>query len=324
MTITREKFTELAHNRIPFVLATVVVCDNPTSAKPGAKAIVLQDGTVYGWVGGSCTQPIVIREALNALQDGLPKLLKIGAEEALRYGQGNGVLNFEMTCYSGGTMEIFIEPVLPSEHLILIGNSPDLQALARLGAIMNFSVTVCDADLPAEAFAADVPRHAAFQADLVQNVKQTWVVVATHGRYDEDALLTVLRTGVHYVGLIASKKRASAIFDYLRSKGFSDTDLAAIKVPAGLDIGARTPDEIALSILAEIVQKLRTVTEPGQVAEPVITEAEAKDPVCGMSVNRATARFQTEFQGEAFYFCCSGCLQKFESNPKKYFHERAH
>jgi len=322
MSTTSKKFTELSCDRIPFVLATVVACDNPTSAKPGAKAIVLQDGTLHGWVGGSCTQPIVIREALAALRDGEPKLLRIGTDEAAEYGHGNGVLNFEMTCYSGGTMEIFIEPVLPEEHLILIGNSPDLATLARLANVMNFLVTICDPEVPVDGFPSDVTKRDAFRKDLIGNGNQTWVVVATHGRYDEDALLSVLKSETRYIGLIASKKRAAAIFDYLRTKGVSQEDLDRIKAPAGLDIGAHTPNEIGLSILAEIVQELRSVTAAPRVSTTTKSEEGVQDPVCGMSVKPAGAKFLTEFQGESYYFCCAGCLQAFESDPAKYLDEQ--
>jgi len=316
------KLSELRTNGHPFVLATVVSCENPTSAKPGAKAVVTADGALTGWIGGSCAQPIVIKEAKKALKDGLPRLLKIGNKEAAAFfGQNKGVYNFEMTCYSGGTMEIFIEPVLPKPHLVLIGNSPDLQALAQLGQVMNFQITVIDPEVEPGAF----PNMARVISELdfsqLNQLAQAFMIVATHGRYDEEALEKALATQTMYIGLISSKKRAAAIFDYLRTKGISKNELARINSPAGLDIGAITPDEIALSILAQIIEFRRRK----QPLEVVQTEAEVKetaeesiDPICAMTVNVNTAHYKTEYQGTYYYFCCAGCQQKFEQEPEKY------
>ncbi|RMD66405.1 YHS domain-containing protein [Candidatus Parcubacteria bacterium] len=313
-------YSKLKAEARPFVLATVVSCEKPTSAKPGDKAIVFADGTLQGWIGGSCAQPIVIREAHKALRDGQPKLLKIGTGEASAYGRNEGVRNFEMTCYSGGTMEIFIEPVLPKPKLVLIGNSPDLQALAQLGQVMNFQIVVADPELDK----TDFPAGAQFESEVdlgkLQSGANTYIIVATHGRYDEDALEKALQTQAKYIGLIASKKRAAAIFDYLQTKGVTEDDWQRVKSPAGLDIGAKTPDEIALSILAEIVQLRRQkgCDEKAEEEDSVPDTNEAIDPICGMTVKIDKARYKTEHQGSPFYFCCAGCLQKFEMEPERF------
>ena len=319
-----DRISDLRAEGEPFVVATVVSCENPTSAKPGAKAIVLQDGSVRGWIGGSCAQPIVSQEAKKALRDGLPRLLKIGANEAAEFGRSNGALNFEMTCYSGGAMEIFIEPVLPKAQLLLVGNSPDLQALARLAEVMNFQVFVFDPEITEGCFPQGSKIYSEMDFNHIRNANHAFVVVATHGRYDEEAVREALASEATYIGLIASKKRASAIFDYLKSQGVTEEQLNRVKVPAGLDIGARSPDEIALSILAEIVEYRRRKSTPEPEAheqEGKPSSEEAIDPVCAMTVNIQIAKFKTEIGGKLFYFCCVGCQQKFEKGPEKYMKE---
>lgn len=218
-------------------------------------------------------------------------------------------------------MEIFIEPVLPKPQFILIGNSPDLQVLAKLGQVMNFQITVMDSQIEKGAFPANARVVSDLDFSHMKNAQQTYIIVATHGRYDEEALESALSTQAKYIGLISSKKRAKAIFDYLKSKGITARDWQRVKYPAGLDIGAKTPDEIALSILAEIIE-LRRRKESLVVAEPKEspnqTAEEALDPICGMTVDIKTARYKTDFQGTPFYFCCAGCLQKFETEPEKH------
>ena len=313
-----KKTSELATKGEPFVVATVVSCENPTSAKPGAKAIVLENGSLFGWIGGSCAQPIVIEEARKALSDGLPKLLRIGAKEASDFGQNNGVKNYEMTCYSGGTMEIFIEPMLSKSQLLLIGNSPDLQMLAKLGHAMNFDITVSDPEIREGIFPEEANLFSEIPAKKIKNPNRAFVVIATHGRYDEDALLKVIAMNPAYLGLIASKKRAKAIFSYLKKKGASASNLKKVKSPAGLDIGAKTPDEIALSILAEIVRVKRHTRVEKTVKASTPQKDQAIDPICGMTVNLKTSKLKTEYGGTEYYFCCAGCLQTFEKNPEKY------
>jgi xanthine dehydrogenase accessory factor len=301
----------------PFALATVVRAERPTSAKAGAKAIVTADGALTGWVGGSCAQPTVIREALKALQDGQPRLVRLCPPEKLGRGAQDGVVEFALTCISGGTLEVYIEPHLPRPQLVVIGHLPIAEALAALGKGLQYTVTVMGLDATQERFPqADlVLDRLDFSQLRVRVTAQTYVVVATHGNYDEEALEWALNTEAAYVALVASPKRAEAVLQYLRETGVAEERLARLKCPAGLNIGASTPEEIALSILAEIVQLRRNLPSPITHSQP---PAEAIDPVCGMTVEIATARYVASHNGQSYYFCSAGCKHSFEKEPEKY------
>ena len=282
----------------PFALATVVRCEPPTSAKPGAKALVRADGTVSGWVGGACAEPVVVREALAAIEDGRPRLIGLIGEGARGPGRTAGMVEYPMTCHSGGTLEIYVEPYLPKPMLILVGHGPVIEALARFGAAAEYVVQTLGAEEAAAALGrAGVARHAS-------------VVVATHADSDEDALARVLGTDAGYVSLVASRRRAAAIVERLREAGVSLERLARLKAPAGLDIGAVSPDEIAVSILAEIIQHRRTA-KPSVAAEAP-SAATAVDPICGMSVDVATAEHRSETAAGVVYFCCRHCKTTFD------------
>jgi xanthine dehydrogenase accessory factor len=280
-----------------FALATVVRCEAPTSAKPGAKALIRADGSVAGWVGGACAEPVVVREALNALRDGRPRLIGLYGEGGRGPGRAAGILDYAMTCHSGGTLEIYVEPYLPSPLLVLVGHGPVVDTLATLGRAAGYSVV------------SELDTHALG--------RRASVVVATHADSDEDALARVLATEAGYVSLVASRRRAAAILDRLRQRGVPAERLGRLKAPAGLDLGAVTPAEIAISILAEIVQHHRgDKGEPDAAGATAATEA--TDPICGMSVVIATARYRSETGGRTTYFCCRHCQETFEQNPERY------
>jgi xanthine dehydrogenase accessory factor len=325
----------------PFVIATVVRAERPTSAKPGATAIVTADGQLTGWVGGSCTAPTVIRESLRALQDGQPVLLRMGPPDPANpavsgHAEAPGVIERAMTCISGGTLDIYLEPHLAQPLLVAISHLPIAEALASLGKELGYAVTVAGIDATPDSFP---------QADRVLNGldfaqiplrPQTYIVVASHGNYDEEALTWALSTGAPYVALVASPKRARAVVEYLRESGIPEERLARLKFPAGLDIGAVTPEEIALSILAETVQLRRQPQRqaardahdeqhehdhvaPAETAAPQAPSAtEAIDPVCGMTVEIAGARYTSQYQGQTYYFCAAGCKRSFDKEPRHY------
>ena len=306
----------------PFVLATVVWCERPTSAKPGAQALIQANGQITGWIGGSCAQPVVLREAARILREGgEPYLLRLGeTDTGLQSGdERRGIARpdvrmFPMSCTSGGVLDIFMEPHLPLPKLILIGDSPVLAALSQMAPVINFSV---------------IQLHAADLSQVNVN-EQTYILVATHGQYDEDAIEQALRSPARYVSMVGSLKRAEAMRGYLRDAGLSEHQIAHLKAPAGLDIGAIAPDEIAASILAELVQIRRrgspTLEGSDQFTRNVLHGEQAVsaadeiaiDPVCGMEVEITNARHHSTLEGRSFYFCCPACKRLFERNPQEY------
>lgn len=300
---------ELRDRGEPFALATVVRCERPTSAKPGAKALVRHDGSITGWVGGACAEPVVVREALNSLRDGQPRFIALVGESGARRGFADGMVEYAMTCHSGGTLEIYVEPFLPKPSLLLVGHGPVVETLAVLGRATGFAVTVLGPDGTGEGLAG------------LALTPGTSVVVATHGNFDEDALERVLNSEAGYVSLIASRKRAAVIAEGLRRRGVLPERIGRLKAPAGLDIGAVAPEEIAVSILAEIVQSRGSQKASwGEMDLQKIdaATAEAKDPVCGMLVEIATAKYRSEASGGTVYFCCLRCKDTFDRDPEKY------
>ena len=295
----------------PFVLATVVRCEAPTSAKPGAKALVHADGRVEGWVGGACAEPVLVREALRALRDGRPRLVGLYGEGGRQPDRTEGILDYAMTCHSGGTLEIYVEPYLPTPQLVLVGHGPVIDALETLGRAAGYSlVPLRDASAWARLDTLDLGRRAS-------------VVVATHADSDEDALARVLRSEAGYVSLVASRKRTTSILGRLSQRGVAADRLGRLKAPAGLDLGAVTPVEIAISILAEIVQHHRSdkTVEADAPSDPA-TPAEAIDPICGMSVEIAGARYRSDVAGRTTYFCCLHCKETFDRDPGRYLAAR--
>jgi xanthine dehydrogenase accessory factor len=292
-----------------FALATVVRCERPTSAKPGAKALIRADGTLAGWVGGACAEPVVIREAQRALRDGRPRLVSLVGEGGGTRSGAEGLVPYAMTCHSGGTLEIYVEPFLPKPVLVLVGHGPVIDTLAALGRATDFAVTIAGPEA-----AADVLARVPLGPEAV-------VVVGTHGHADEEALEHVLGSGVEYVSLIASRRRAAHVIEHLRSRKVPEDRIGRLKAPAGLDIGAVTPEEVAVSILAEIVQ-FRRGRKPAPEAEDVHVappaRAQSTDPVCGMLVDAATARHRVEAGARTVYFCCAGCKDTFVRDPGRY------
>ena len=310
MSDPREGFytlaAELLTRREPFAAATVVHAERPTSAKPGAKAIVTAAGRLVGWIGGSCSAPVVIREALGALAEGEPRLIVISNAAPI---PRPGVRHFPMTCHSGGALEIHIEPVLPREQLVVVGNTPVARTLAALGSTLGRHVVVAEDgatrdDFPsADAFAADV---SAAGVD-----PRTAIVVATRGDHDEVAVEAALATEARYIGLVSSRTRGRVIEDTLAAIGVSPRDLRRLHYPAGLDLGARTDEEIALTILSEILSTRAAAGSRPAVAAP----EEAIDPICGMTVAITADAINATHDGVTFYFCAEGCRRRFLADP---------
>jgi xanthine dehydrogenase accessory factor len=274
---------ELSAARVPFVTAIVVRAQRPSSVTPGDSAVILSDGTIEGFVGGACAESSVRLHALRVLETGEPLVLRIVPGDGIGPAE-EGAVTVQNPCLSGGALEIFLEPRLPAPRVGVVGDTPIALALVSLGESLGYDVGLEESD-------DDVA-----------------VVVASHGRGEEDALERALSAGVPYVGLVASRKRGAAVVEELRARGTLEEDhIARIRTPAGLDIGARTPEEIALSIMAEIVSTRRA-------REAVPDPATAIDPVCGMEVVAADPSLRSERDGRTVWFCGEGCKRAFEAD----------
>jgi xanthine dehydrogenase accessory factor len=243
----------------PFALATVVRTVAATAAKAGAKAVILPDGTIYeGWIGGGCARAAVLKAAKDALADGKSRLVSVQPpdaldEQGLQAGAEEGGVRFAKNmCPSQGTMDIFVEPVLPRPQVVICGASPVAVAIAELARWSGFAVTVC-APAEEQATFADADRRIEGYALPVDEAGLRYVVVSTQGRGDEAALSAALALDVDYVAFVGSRRKAEVLKTKLTNRGIAPERLARLKAPAGLDLGAITPDEIAISILAEIV-----------------------------------------------------------------------
>jgi xanthine dehydrogenase accessory factor len=310
---------ELAERGEPFALATVVARRAPSSARVGDAAVVTARGAFHGFVGGSCVRPTVTEQALLALEEGKPRRIVLSPDPDDPKGKDAAV--FPMTCHSGGSVEIHIEPVLPPARLLVYGLTPAARALVRLGAAMGYRVTAVDpaADRSAVPEAEAVLTEAAAVA-RDEGPREVFAVVATHGEWDEEAVLAALKHAPSYLGVVASAKRAEELREFLEKKVTSEErpHLARLRAPAGLRIGAQEGEEIALSILAEIVAQKRAPQPARRVALPVLAAEQAVDPVCGMTVAVATAKHHAEHRGRTYYFCCAGCREKFLAQAERY------
>lgn len=305
---------ELGAKDVPFVVVGVLKTEGPTAIKAGNKAIILSDGSIEGWVGGHCTENEIVSNALACLKEGTSRSLNL------------------TTC-QGGRMDVYLEPYLPKRKLIIFGHVPIASALASLARSLNFSVTVVDKNVSKERFpGADNIVKSIEDLDQKMNPSQTFAVIATMGERDHEYVEKLLRLGLPYIGVVAGKKRAGEIISYLRASGLSDNEISRVKSPAGINVRAVTAEEIALSIMAEIIDQSRTTREAvtDLVGSPIVEKkirtsdtAYATDPVCGMSVERESAEFSVQFNGERMYFCCESCKDAFLTTPQKYVLQRA-
>jgi xanthine dehydrogenase accessory factor len=275
----------------------------------GDRALVTAAGELFGWIGGGCSEPAVIKECLRALAEGTPRLLRLGPPGELPEARPGEVVR-PIGCASEGALEVFVEPHLPRTHLVIVGDAPVAETLERLARAMDLDVSrvECDGDRTLDLRGANVGAA-------------SYVVVATLGRYDEAALEAALGTPTGYVALVGSRKRAASVLESLRASGVREQDVGRVRAPAGLDLGSIRHEEIAVAILAEIV-KLRAERAAASGAEatadPLASPAEAIDPVCGMGVEIETARHMAERDGRTWYFCCDGCRRRFENEPARY------
>ena len=283
---------------VPYVHATVVRAQPPTSTWPGATALILGDGSMEGFVGGQCAESSVRAMALEALDTGEPVLLRILPDGDEDFPEAPGARTVVNPCLSGGAIELFLAPHLPARRMVVVGHTPIADALAGLAETVGFRAVRGDE-------AASAPAGA------------TAVVVSSHGHGETDAIRAALDAGVGFIGLVASTRRGTAVLDEL---GLDDDERARVHTPVGLDIGARTPEEIALSIIAEVVRAIRVdglVAAPGgdalddDGAAPGPPPPTAVDPICGMTVVAAPPTLFIEVDGDTVWFCNPGCQAQF-------------
>jgi xanthine dehydrogenase accessory factor len=314
--MSNDEILELARQlngrREPYALVTVVRAVAPTSAYLGAQAVVLADGTLYGWIGGGCAKDVVIGAAQGAIAKGEPKLVRISND---RIQPEEDVEQHMMSCASNGTIELFIQPYSPRSALCVLGDTPAADEARFLAERLRIRLTATPDDAPI-------------------------VLVATQGQGDEDALERALKSPATHVLMIASRRKAERLRDVMRMRGVDEAQLARLVAPAGPDAGAKTPGEIAFVAIAGVLAFLRgragvpANPQPQAVSAgaPMLSqqpdshpEADAPavaagfvNPVCGMVVDTAAPRHVEQFEGVAYYFCCDGCLVTFRQDPAKY------
>ncbi len=316
-----DKIIALRESNTPYASAMIVGRKQPSSGKPGDKAIITADGQIHGWIGGGCTRGIVLKEALLALRDRKPRLVSISPER--KEATFSHVKTYSMTCQSGGEVEVYIEPVHPKPQIVIFGTSHIGRALARLAKAMDYRVEVVMNSIDKVVYPEADHRYALAEYKNTAAHRDSFVVVCTQGEGDLEALLRGIQMDSHYLAFVSSRKKAQAIFTDLRERGVGIDQLKKIKTPAGLDIGAKLAEEVAVSILAQIVQEFRKEdtpkTAPGEEAAIEIPNDDYYlNPVCKVPIQKSTAKYILEHEGEKVYFCCDGCKVSFEKDPAKY------
>lgn len=326
-----EKHLALGSN---FAIAQVVDRVAPSSGKVGDKALILETGELIGWVGGGCVRGIVIKEAIDVIKTKRYRRVRISPEggtmETANYKE------YVMSCQSKGTLEVLIEPVIAQPELIIVGKSNIARKLSQLATAADFRVAVLANSIDAQMFPS---AHLVLdQVDFssFKNLNNTYIIVTTQGEEDDLSVRKALETSVKYVGFVASKKKAQDLKTYLKSEGLSEERIAQLRSPVGLDINAKLASEVAISILAEVIDHFRsgnaslnmpmcdatttaTTTTPDRtLAEDKFAEEYYINPVCQVPVSKTNPKHVVEYQGEKVYFCCDGCKVSFEKNPAKY------
>ena len=299
-----EQAAELASRGEEFALATVVWRQGPSSGQTGSRAIITRAGEVHGFIGGACAEPVVLREAVRVIESREPRLLFLGTAEVPQAQLPDGMLYIPMSCQSEGALQIYVEPVVPALDLLVVGATPMTRTLADLAGVLGWKARVVAA---ADLIAADL-------------TERSIVVIAAQGHGDEEAVALAVSATPAFVGLVASRKRGESLLAYLAERGVPQDQLARVRTPVGLNLGRTSHQEIAVSVLAELVQ--RRAGGEFSVAPAVATPvAETLDPVCAMTVTPDDAHFPVEHDGTTYYFCCAGCSQSFAADPMRYLSE---
>lgn len=282
------RVAELTSARVPFVHATVVRAQEPTSARPGDDAVILGDGTIEGFVGGHCAEGSVRSAALGALADGKTLLLRVLPEGEEPFPESPSARVVVNPCLSGGALEIFLEPLLPAPLVLFVGNTPITNALLAMAGPLGFVGEQVQPGQPPEGATA--------------------VVVASHGSGEPESIRSALDAGVPFIGLVASRVRGAAV---LGEMGLTDAERARVRTPVGLDIGARTAEEIALSIMAEVVRAVRVDGITGTASVPVEQPVQVIDPICGMTVVVDPDTPHVHDADGDHWFCSTGCRARY-------------
>ena len=321
-----ERVAALRREGQSFAVATVVARRAPVSAHLGDRAIIFADGRMDGFVGGACARELVRQQALEALAARQGRLVSIRPDASEPVESTAEHVVVPMTCVSEGAIDVYVDPFVQARPLIIVGATPVADALARLARSVDYDVVrvvdareLSDIEPGSASLGITVVPLDELASVARERTAEAAAVVASQGHYDEQALEAVLNAGVPYVGLVASRTRGATVRSLLEASGVPG--VAGVRSPAGLDLGARTAAETALSILAEIVQvnvSQAQVSQPRQQTPAPAAATSAVDPVCGMSVNIATARHTAEVAGVAYYFCCANCRAKFLTDPQAY------
>jgi xanthine dehydrogenase accessory factor len=304
-----EEAADMSRRGESFALATVVWRQGPSSSQPSSRAIITADGELRGWIGGACAEPSVIRAAREVLQTGTAQLLLLGSPDQFGGVVPDGMAVVPVSCQSDGALEVYIEPVVPVPHLVVVGRSPMAHTLADLGRALSWRADLLDG-----------PDFATSDA-----TERSMVVVATQGHHDEAVVERAVAARPAYLGLVGSAKRGAAVLGYLADRGLPQDQLDRVKVPAGLDLGRTTHREIAVAILAELVELRASGALPGTSAAASETAADASpppaaltDPVCGMTVAAGPDALRLDYEDRPYYFCSLGCHQAFNADPAAY------
>lgn len=307
----------------PFAIAQVVRREAPSSGKVGDKAVINKFGEMMGWIGGGCIKGIIVKEAEEAMKTGKARLVKIG--KSLTPLKQEGVMQYTMICQSEGTVEVYVEPVLPPTHLVVIGNSAIARALVKMTKIAGYRITGVAQDATLSTFEKVDELITQINLSNVKTTTSSFIVVITQGEGDEKALMEALKKEYAYLGFVASRKKMASIKEYLETNGIEKKKTDSIISPAGIDINAKKPEEVAISIMAQIIQIQNSKSAPVifQQFESIKEDGGKSpeyyiNPVCGVPIDMNNPKHIIEYKGEKVYFCCDGCKVKFEADPQKY------
>lgn len=307
---------QLKSTNTPFATASIVRRKNPSSGKPGDKAIITSDGKIHGWIGGGCTRGIVLKEALESLQDRKPRLVRI--TPTAKENNTSYTKTYTMTCQSGGEVDVYIEPVLPKPKILIFGGSHIAMSLCRISKSMGYQVETVMLEADQNVFPEADVIHNLDQFQQENAVRDQYTIVCTQGEGDAQALFKALDLDPKYLAFVASRLKAAAIFADLRKMGITFDQLSKIKSPAGIDINAKTPEEVAISILAEIIEDFRAEKKEKKPEAIALGDDYYLNPVCNIPIQKSTAKHVLEYNNEKVYFCCDGCKVSFEKAPENY------